>query len=214
MDIDIIIPARRGSKGIPEKNQLLLDHTLSKIPLEYHEKTIITTDDEFLINKIGHTYSECRIHHRSEKSAQDTASVKECIAEVINDFSLNRDIIMLYLTYPNRDWQTIVDAYKWYTGNKSESLLCREPIQDHPYLCMYEIDKNKGRQIIEHDLYRRQDYPTCFRLSHMISIFNAAALKKLNKNLYNENTNFYRVPQSIDVDTYEDLRKFRDLYDS
>ena len=212
-DVHILIPARRGSKGLPKKNQLLLDYTLLKIPLEYHNRIIITTDDDYIINKVKNKYPNCNIHYRSKNSALDIAPTKECIEEAVKDLSLSGDIIMLYLTYPDRQWEDIIRAYKWFLENKSTSLLCKEPIKSHPYLCMYEKENNKGKQIVKHNLYRRQDYPKCFRLCHMISIFKSGELKSLNNNLYNEDTDFYKISQTIDVDTYNDLKKFREKYD-
>ena len=50
-----LIPARRGSKGLPKKNQLLLDYTISKIPVEYHDKIIVSTDDEYIIKNLKMT---------------------------------------------------------------------------------------------------------------------------------------------------------------
>ena len=205
----IIIPARSGSKGFPKKNQILLDYTLSKIPIQYHDKVIISTDDDFIINKIKKQYSKCRIHLRSKASATDEASIKNCIEEVVSDFLLDGNIMMLYLTYPDRRWEDVVKAYRWFLDKKSKSLLCREPVKSHPYLCMYEENNDKGKQLVKHNLYRRQDYPKCFRLCHMISIFKSNELKNLNNNLYNEDTNFYRISHAIDVDTPSDLEKLQ-----
>ena len=209
MNATIIIPARKGSKGLPKKNQILLDYTLSEIPLQYHEKVIVSTDDSFIINKVENNYSKCRIHHRSEESARDSASTKECILEVVRDFNLTDNIIMLYLTYPERKWDDVKKAYEWFKKQDAGSLLCREETFTHPFLCLYDIGDNKGRQITPHDLYRRQDYPLCFKTCHMISIFKTLELKNLNKNLYNENTIYYKTLEVVDVDTFDDLRRFK-----
>ena len=50
----IIIPARKGSKGLPGKNRLLLEHTISKIPEIYKKDVIVTTDDESIIEQYKH----------------------------------------------------------------------------------------------------------------------------------------------------------------
>jgi len=207
--VNIIIPARRGSTGVPYKNRILLKNTLSKIPLEHQKKTIITTNDEVIAWEIKKSYSQCKIHHRSESSAKDAASTKESFAEVIEDFSLDGDIVGLYLTYPEREWDRVMDAYRWFKEIDAGSLLCREETLTHPYLCMYEAEGNKGRPIIDHDLYRRQDYPRCFRISHFIFMFKSEEFKKLNNNLYNEETAYYPVPSSLDIDTSMDLEKLR-----
>lgn len=207
MNFTILIPARGGSKGLPRKNQLLLDYTLSEIPLEYHKNVIISTDDRQIIEKIKKEYMGCKIHLRSKSSADDTASVKECIREAIEEFSINGEIVMLYLTYPDRKWKQVIGALKRFRALGASSLLCREEIKVHPYLCMYEEGENRGKQIVEHDLYRRQDYPPCFKICHMISIFTTKEFKKLNKNLYNGDTLFYKIPETLDVDEYNDFKK-------
>ena len=75
---------------------------------------------------------------------------------------------------------------------------------------MFREEGDKGKQIIEHNLYRRQDYPECFELSHFICIFRANELESLNKNLYNSNTTFYKVKRPVDVATKKDLERYYD----
>ena len=50
-----VIPARRDSKGLSFKNRKLLDYTINNIPIELHEKTIVTTNDEKIIEKLSVT---------------------------------------------------------------------------------------------------------------------------------------------------------------
>ena len=205
----IIIPARRGSKGVPRKNRHLLDYTMSTIPLSWRNRVIISTNDKHIGTEVKTKYPDCRVHQRSDDSALDTASTKECINEVIHDFSLQGDIIMLYLTYPNRRWSDVQGAWKWYKATTAMSLLCREEVATHPYLCLREEKGAKGSQIAAHNLYRRQDYPPCFKLCHMITIFNTIEVEKLNNNLYNKDTIYYKILPATDIDTYEDLKKFK-----
>ena len=68
----------------------------------------------------------------------------------------------------------------------------------------------KGSQVIGHDLYRRQDYPECFEISHFISIFNKNEIVNLNNNMYNEDTVFYPIENTIDVDMPADLEMFNE----
>ena len=72
---------------------------------------------------------------------------------------------------------------------------------------MYDLGDNKGKQIITHDLYRRQDYPKCFEISHFICIFKVNELNNLNKNMYNDNTIFFPIDCVVDVDTQKDFDK-------
>ena len=204
--MNIIIPARKGSKGFPEKNRLLLGYTLDTIPKRWHENTIISTDDEFISEHVRREYPNIKIHERSDKSAVDTASTKECLAEVIDSYSLSGVVVMLYLTYPERTWGEVMKAVAWFEEKNAKSLLCKEDVKTHPYMCIYD-EGDKGRQIVEHDLYRRQDYPKCSFISWNISIFTAEELSLLNSNLYNKDTLFYKSDSLLDVDTYEDYKK-------
>ena len=43
----------------------------------------------------------------------------------------------------------------------------------------------------------------------MISLFSVKEFKKLNNNLYNEDTVFYKIKSALDVDTMRDLEKIQ-----
>ena len=91
---------------------------------------------------------------------------------------------------------------------KKLDCLCRKKTNSHPYLCFESLPKHKAKPVIEHTLYRRQDYPECFEVSHFISIFRTEELNKLSDQLYNENTIFYSIEDKIDVDHEEDFLKY------
>tara|TARA_R110000744_G_scaffold26256_3_gene64739 strand:+ start:167 stop:781 length:615 start_codon:yes stop_codon:yes gene_type:complete len=202
--MNIVIPARRNSKGLPFKNRKLLEYTLKTIPRDLVSSTIISTDDEEIVS-IG-IKSGYKIHNRSEYSSRDEAATKEIMEEVVRDMELTGPIVMLYLTYPKRTWKDVENAYYWFLMNNAKSMLCKEEIETHPFMCLYELPGNKGGQVVTNDLYRRQDYPKCFRFCHMVSIFDAEELKDLNKNLYNQDTIYYNIEHSLDIDNKEDFK--------
>lgn len=203
----ILIPARRDSKGLPQKNRKLLEYTLSSIPESYLSCTYISTNDEFIAN-VASKY--CAIHARSESSSEDTAPLITLLNEFVNDLEFGDEevIITLYLTYPEREFSEVLDAYKFFNHNNLKSLLCKKEPATHPYLCLYEQEAGRGLQVIEHNLYRRQDYPKVFELSHYISIVKVNEIQNLNNNLYNSDTFFYCIGEKIDVDTQKDLDAF------
>jgi hypothetical protein len=46
-------------------------------------------------------------------------------------------------------------------------------------------------------------------MRHYVCIFEVKQLKKLNKNMYNENTFFYKINNDIDIDYEIDFEKFK-----
>ena len=204
----VIIPARRGSKGLPFKNRKLLKYTLDIIPDNI--ECVVTTNDEDiarLIDKIDR--DNISVLQRPVHLSQDTTSTKDTMDWTIKRLRWeDEDIIMLYLTYPQREWEHVELAYKEFTQSESESLLCKKETNQSPYLILKEEDDNKGSQLFTHDLYRRQDYPKCFEVSHYVSIFKGHAINKLNNNLYNNDTIYFPIDNVIDVDEQKDLDKF------
>jgi CMP-N-acetylneuraminic acid synthetase len=205
----LIIPARKGSKGFPLKNRKLMDATLGIIPQDYRKDCIISTDDEYIIDTYKHEGT--LIHNRPNELCTDESSMLDVLLNISNtySFSKNETILVLYLTYPQRDWLDIISIFHFFEKNNLDSLLCRKDIITNPYLCMYELPNNKGKQIIEHNLYCRQDYPKMFEISHYMVAIKNYELPFLNKNLYNTNTYFYPIDQNtIDVDYEKDYLKF------
>jgi len=205
IDTTIFIPARRNSKGLPFKNRKLFGLTLKKIPKKIKDKVLVSTDDEWIIEECNRM--NIRYLFRTETNSSDIASIKDVLKE--SEEHLNEKVIMLYLTYPERAWLDVINGIEYFDKTNSKSMLCRKNLKTSPYLMMH-LRGNKGKQIIKHDLYRRQDYPECFEISHYLCIFFKKELDKLNNNMYNEDTVFYSIENPIDIDTPQDLEEYNE----
>jgi len=207
-DTFFIIPARRDSKGLPFKNRKLLDYTINNIPIELHEKTIVTTNDEKIIEKLSAT--NINVLRRDEQLCLDDISIKDVMLDVVKKFQMksNDTIVMLYLTSPDRKFSNIKKILDYYYERKIKTLTCCVEPKTHPYLVLFKKENQKGEQVIKHDLYRRQDYPECFEIRHFVCIFQVDEIQKLNSNMYNESTIFYKIDSDIDVDHENDLKEF------
>lgn len=203
----IIVPARMGSKGLPFKNRKLLNFTLQEIPEMYLQNTYVSTDDEEIKKQ---AQKVCKIHHRTAENSQDTTSTLSLMKEITTDLALTSEeiVVMLYLTYPERTFVEVQEVYDFFVENDLKSLLCKKEVKSNPYLCMYDMGNGRGKQIIKHNLYRRQDYPKCFELSHYVCMFKISELENLNNNMYNEETYFYEIQEKVDVDEQKDLERF------
>ena len=207
-DTFFIIPARRDSKGLPFKNRKLLDYTINNIPIELHEKTIVTTNDEKIIEKLSAT--NINVLRRDEQLCLDDISIKDVMLDVVKKFQMksNDTIVMLYLTSPGRKFSDIEKILHYYYERKIKTLTCCVEPKTHPYLVLFKKENQKGEQVVKHDLYRRQDYPECFEIRHFVCIFQVDEIQKLNSNMYNESTIFYKIDSDIDVDHENDLKEF------
>lgn len=203
----IVIPARKGSKGVPFKNRKLIQYTLEIIPNKYKDLVCITTDDEYIIEKYSKEY---HVVKRDSKYAEDETSTKQTLKNLFNILNKKSGrCIMLYTVYPDRTWDLVSDVMEYYEKNKSKSLLCKKEYNGvHPYLMIYE----NGKQLVDHDLYRRQDYPKVFELSHLVTIFDVSELPNLNENIYNDKTIYFPLKNNIiNIDNKEDIAQWEKL---
>ena len=133
--IKYIIPARRNSKGFPFKNRKLINYTLDNLPKNVYDDVILTTDDEKLL-EIGLEYG-IKCINRNPSLALDKTSTKEVMDDLkFQGIITNTDIVvMLYLTYPQRNWLDITNALQFFDNKNAKSLLCKKEITTtHPYL--------------------------------------------------------------------------------
>jgi CMP-N-acetylneuraminic acid synthetase len=202
----IIIPARAGSKGLPHKNRLLFNATADTIPPSLKDQVWVLTDDSVVIQLAQDR--GFNVWYRHAEISGDTTSTWSLMDFFILNQGIDDDLVVLYLTYPERTWDQIESAIEIYKKKKLKSLLCKKKIEITPFLILKEEEGNRGSQLFYHDLYRRQDYPTCFELSHFICIFKSKSINKLNHNLYYRDTYYLDIsPDTIDVDTQKDLDK-------
>jgi len=206
MSIHYIVPARKGSKGFPFKNRTLLHH------LDYSDiknDLIVYTDDESI--KEDCLLSGISYRDRDKDICLDNTSLKTTMERYIVSYNLNNEdtIVILYLTYPQRTSKDIKKALSFFVKSKAKSLLCKKECKTSPFLMMLEKEEGRGDQLVAHDYYRRQDYPTCFEISHFMCIFKVFELGNLNSNMYNTDTIFYPINDKVDVDEKEDYETYK-----
>lgn len=206
-----VIPAREGSKGFPHKNRKLFDYTAKELFNVNEKNVIVTTNDQFIIKK-AEQY-RFNVLRRSEELSNDTAAPKDVLLDVVDKFDIKEDdiIVMLYLTYPDRTYNDIQKVIKFFENIESKSVLCKVNPKTHPYLCLLDVGDDKGRQLIKHDFYRRQDYPEMFQIVHYVFCAYAGEIKNLNNNLYNDDTDFFNIVTKInDIDYPDDFMEFEE----
>lgn len=201
--IYFVIPAREGSKGLPGKNRILYDYTASIIPDDLKSKTIVVTDDLDIVERSKHF--RIMWHEMGDES-----NMRDVLIDAAREFEMaaNDIIVMLYVTYPERKFSDVAGAMEYFVSKGASSLLCRKSVKTHPYLCIY----SDGHQVVNHDYYRRQDYPPCYEISHFVSIVRVGELPNLRRNLYNDDTIYIDIYDVADIDTQEDLQKCESVF--
>tara|TARA_R100000306_G_scaffold60048_1_gene59650 strand:- start:54 stop:557 length:504 start_codon:yes stop_codon:yes gene_type:complete len=161
----IIIPARKGSKGLPFKNRKLFDITARTIPDNTKSSIIVSTDDEH-ISQMALDYG-FKVHWRSHGVSVDTANTRDLLREVVTAFKIrsNDDIVLMYLTYPQRTFEDVKKIYNFYKKNDGKSLLCKHETTNHPYMCYYAMPDNRGMRVVQHDLYGGKIIQSAFLLA-------------------------------------------------
>lgn len=204
-DIHFLIPAREGSKGFPHKNRKLFDCTAQTLPKCLADRVYVTTDDHTIKQKA----KEYNFHivDRPPSLAGDSASLKPVLQHFVQSQGINGDslIVLLFLTYPQRTWEDIEKIIKFFKANGKSSLICAEEVKEHPYLCFYDLEDHKGKLVIDHKFYRRQDYPKCFKQSMYVGCYKTSVIDDLHDLLVEKETIFYKLETTkIDVDYEED----------
>jgi CMP-N-acetylneuraminic acid synthetase len=203
-----VIPARKGSRGLPFKNRKLFKYTANSIPPELSKFVIVSSDDVQVLHYAKKF--KFKILNRDHNLSSDTASTRDVLMDVIEKFDIPPSdfIVLLYLTYPDRRWNDIQRAISFREKYDASSLLCKKEIEHTPYLFFFEEENNTGTKVIKHDLCRRQDYRKCFAMSHYVGIFNVGKLGSLDTNLWNRSTIFLPIDSWVDIDDSKDLENF------
>ncbi len=190
-----------GSKGFPLKNRKLFEYTAKIIPEDVKRKTFVSTDDDYI--KDIAKQNGISVIHRPPELAQDETSMKDVLKHFIEtkNISCNEDVTLLYLTYPERTWKDVENIYDHFSTIEEKSLVCCEEVQEHPYLCFHERENNKAELIVDHKFYRRQDYPSCLRLSMFVACYTVDIVDELHNLMFEKNTHFYKLQKhKVDVD--------------
>lgn len=213
-----IIPARAGSKGIKNKNMILLNskpllywtiHLAKKI--KYFDKIIVSTDS-FKIQKYAKKQGICCPFLRPRRISQDSTPMIKVIRHVI-DYYRRLDyypygIALLQPTSPMRKIKTINKACKKFLSNKLDSLFSVEKIKHthHPSFIFKnktELLKKRLKSIQNKNV--RQTITDLYALDG--GVIFITKVKKIFKYLIDGKLDFIVVdrPESYDIDDIKDL---------
>ncbi|KAA1162034.1 acylneuraminate cytidylyltransferase family protein [Pseudoalteromonas fuliginea] len=210
-----IIPARGGSKRLPQKNILPINgKPLIVWSIEatknskYIDSIFVSTDDE----NVALIAEECGLNIpelRPAELASDEASTEEMLLYTLNKFGRGYDIvILLQPTSPLRTFIDIDAAIDTFIQKKAFSVVSVTPCEHSPlWSNKLPADCNMGSFIKQEALKRSQELGEFYRLNGAIYIFDTKKLKEYGKIIYSESSFAFVMDNlnSIDIDTKLDF---------
>ncbi|WP_208587515.1 acylneuraminate cytidylyltransferase family protein [Gracilibacillus suaedae] len=217
-----IIPARAGSKGIPNKNikqvsgKPLIQYTIDEAKKsKYLDRIIVSTDSSEIASISSELGAEIPFL-RPKEYATDKAKTIDVLLHTINNFKQKNNhydyVVLLQPTQPLRKFWHIDDAIQLLISNKKNSLVSINEVNEHP-IFMRSIDENNLLVpiLLEDSTVRRQDLKKYYKVN------GAVYINKIDDTLgyetsLNDNEVGYIMDQiyDIDIDTEEDLIKFEE----
>jgi CMP-N,N'-diacetyllegionaminic acid synthase len=188
-----IIPARGGSKGIPQKNiRLLNGKPLIEYPIDCAKNSklinrIIVSTDSIKIAKIARDAGAEVPFLRPKEISNDTASQLDVLKHTLDflekEESYTPDIITwLHATNPFTTPQTVVKSIKMLKNSKSDLVLGVFRMHAHPYRS-FLLENNRLKRFSKDfdKYYQRQLYPSLYFPTGDIYTFWYKSFKKYGK---------------------------------
>lgn len=208
-----IIPARSGSKGLPDKNiKLLHDKPLLAYSIEVAEKSglfdciHVSTDSE-RYEQIAREYGADVPFVRNEELSGDTAGSWEVVRWVLGQYAARGQrfdmVTLLQPTSPLREAEDIKQAYHLFEEKAADAVVsvCE---MDHSPLWSNTLPEDGSMdgfldQVADAG---RQQLPTYYRINGAIYMLRTALLAEGAPGLYREGTYAYVMPKerSVDID--------------
>lgn len=219
MKIIAIIPARSGSKGLPDKNiksvcgRPLMDYTIkAAIVSECFETVMVSTDSE----KYAEIAKKCGADvpfMRSATTAGDKAGSWDVVREILNNYK-KKGIIYDYvaLLQPTSPLRSAVDirmAVKMLDADSVNNVVSVTETE-HPVQWCFTLPADLEMLEYAKSPYnnmRRQDLIKHYQENGAIYLVNANKIINDDYNLYEDKCFAYIMPRerSIDIDTKLDL---------
>ena len=213
----VIIPARSGSKGLQNKNILLLKnkplihYTIDAARNVFSDKQIrVSTDCEKI--KLISEQTGIKINSLRPKSlAQDNSSTYDVIINEINEFEKNHGavevVVLLQPTSPLRNSNHIREALALF-NNKIDMVVSVKKTHSNPYFNLFEENKlGYLKKVKKVNFSRRQDCPDVWEYNGSIYIMNVKSLKKMNFNQFKKIKKYVMDDyHSVDIDNEIDFK--------
>ncbi|HEN2601103.1 TPA: N-acylneuraminate cytidylyltransferase, partial [Streptococcus agalactiae] len=175
-----IIPARSGSKGLPDKNMLFLAgkpmifHTIDAAIESgmFDKKDIFVSTDSELYREICLERGISVVMRKPELST-DQATSYDMLKDFLSDYEDNQEFVLLQVTSPLRKSWHIKEAMEYYSSHDVDNVVSFSEVEKHPGLFTTLSDKGYAIDMVGADKgYRRQDLQPLYYPNGAIFISN------------------------------------------
>lgn len=201
-----VIPARAGSKGIPNKNiRMIGSHPLvyyairNALDSGYITDVVVSTDSPevgMIAQQMG-----AKTHWRDESLCGDAVTLDSVIADAVPKEEAWDYIVTMQPTSPTLRVETLDAAIRYTAENGLDTVIS---VINAPHLSWGEKDGKKVPNYKER--LNRQYLPPCYMETGAFVVSRASVVTP--KTRIGEKVDVFEVPadESQDVDTFEDLR--------
>jgi len=225
-DLLILIPARSGSKSIPNKNTILLSGEpllswTAKVAIDSDlSKNIVLSTDSDKIAQLGKELGLQVPFIRPKDLAQDRTLqldvIKHAVTLLSENFNMKfNSIMLLQPTSPFRSRESIVKSYDYFCKYNADTLITISDVSKFAPSTKYLVEKSLLPDLFQLELLSnekqnrgtlRQDFEQVWWRNGSIYIFKTDTLLNSNS-LYGGKT--IGMPtnsvESVNIDTPEDL---------
>lgn len=217
-----IIPARGGSKRLPNKNilpfcgePLIIRSIKMALQSDHIDKVVVTTDSDDILNVISNydlSKNELITIKRPDSLATDTATQVDVIEHAINMLKeeVIDEIVLLQPTSPLRSILDINKAYNLFTESNCRSVVSFGEL-NHPTKYSTTISENSNVDDFVDNLQnlpkRSQEFEKEYALNGAIYIFSTIDFAK-EKSVFIKPCLAYLMPyeRSFDIDEEMDFK--------
>ena len=225
MKFAIIVPARKGSRTIKDKNlfklknKSLVEYTFNQMKNLNFKKFVLSNDRRIL--KKASKYKINTFYKRPEETSDSKSSTVKTLlhfAKWLKEYDKEiSELVILQPTSPLRRKKDIINAIDIYKKNKFHSLFSISDSLEHPYesIKVKNLNKNSWQYVLKKSqkFYRRQDFDiNSYFINGAIYIINIAKLEKL-KSITTKNHGLYLMNKfnSFDINDIDDFKIVRKL---
>lgn len=214
MSILVLIPARRGSKGVPGKNtRKLKNKPLVAWSIEtalriFPKEQICVSSNDKEVTKIARSYGLNVPFERPESLCSDSASSRDVILHALNNFPKNgkdwESVLLLQPTSPFRRDNDILSIIELQKTEQLDAVVSVCQTKVNPYYSARILASNgKLLRLSELNVTRRQDAPNnVVELNGSVYLIDSNAIKSGHiRDMQNVKGYMMNEIYSIDIDT-------------